>query len=368
MKILLVQDYLRSGGTERQTLLLARAFGDAGHPTRVLTFRPGGTLANTASGIDVTALQTRDSGLDWWAPGLVRAAWAFAPDILLTMGRMANCRGAQLQRALPRAAVIATMRTGKSLPWLFRRSLARVRHVVANSTDAARRIIADHGLTEDRVSVIHNSLVFPPAAQDSGTPDHPLRRQHGATSATTVLLCVAMFRPEKNQRALLPIVAALPPAADWQLWFAGTGPALAECRELAIRSGLGGRVQFFDFVADPTALYRAADIAVLTSERESLSNFLIESQAHGLPAVAYGAQGVGEAIAAAESGLVITPGDANAFTVGLARLIADPVRRAAMGAAAAAHARAHFSPERQTQAYLELFVRLLAADPPPPRG
>ncbi|MBC8041482.1 MAG: glycosyltransferase, partial [Opitutaceae bacterium] len=44
MKIRFVQDYLRSGGTERQTLLLAHAFRKAGHDTAVVLFRPGGTL------------------------------------------------------------------------------------------------------------------------------------------------------------------------------------------------------------------------------------------------------------------------------------------------------------------------------------
>ncbi len=34
MKILIVQDYLRSGGTERQSVLLANAFAAAGHATR----------------------------------------------------------------------------------------------------------------------------------------------------------------------------------------------------------------------------------------------------------------------------------------------------------------------------------------------
>jgi predicted ABC-type transport system involved in lysophospholipase L1 biosynthesis ATPase subunit len=44
MKILIIQDHLRSGGTERQSVLLANAFAAAGHPATLLTFRPGGPL------------------------------------------------------------------------------------------------------------------------------------------------------------------------------------------------------------------------------------------------------------------------------------------------------------------------------------
>ena len=52
------------------------------------------------------------------------------PAVILCMGRMANCYAGGLQRRLPRTAVIATMRTGKRLPLLFRRSLQSCRHVV----------------------------------------------------------------------------------------------------------------------------------------------------------------------------------------------------------------------------------------------
>ena len=45
MKILIVQDYLRSGGTERQTILLANAFAKAEHDVTLITFRPSGPLA-----------------------------------------------------------------------------------------------------------------------------------------------------------------------------------------------------------------------------------------------------------------------------------------------------------------------------------
>ena len=44
MKILIVQDYLRSGGTERQSVFMATAFAKAGHEITLLTFRPRGAL------------------------------------------------------------------------------------------------------------------------------------------------------------------------------------------------------------------------------------------------------------------------------------------------------------------------------------
>jgi len=362
MKILVIQDVLRSGGTERQSLLLARAFAAAGHACTLLTFRPGGALAPAEDDpLPHRALQPFDSGLDWAAPGLVRAVRRLGPDVILCMGRMANCQSGRLQRKFPAAAVVATLRTGRPLPWLFRRSLRQVRQIVANSAEARDRLAARHGLPPERITVIPNALVFPAAA--APVRDGALRARFGAGPATQVLLSVAMFRPEKNQRELVEIAAGLPADADWQLWLAGDGPARAACERLVASRALAARVKFPGFWADPTPLYAAADVAVHASGSESLSNFLIEAQAHGLPAVALAAQGIGECFLPDRTGWIIPRGDHAAFRGALARLMADPpAARAARSAAAAAFARITFDPARQCAAYLTLFSRLVDSE------
>ena len=369
MKILILQDHLRSGGTERQTVLLANACAAAGHTVTLLTFRPGGALAATVdAAVTHRVLQPLDPRLDWLAPRLLATARRLAPDVVLCMGRMANCYGASLQGALPSSAVIGTMRTGKSLPALFRRSLRAVRHIVANSRDARDTLVSRHGLSADRISFIYNSLVFPAdagarAVGDATPSSRPsIRAEHRAAPKTRVLLCVAMFRPEKNQRELVEIVAGLPEQLDWQLWLAGDGPARAECERLVAGRKLGARVKFLGFHRDPTPLYRAADLAVHASWSEALSNFLIEGQAHGLPAVAYEAQGIRECFIPGRTGWAIARDDRAAFRATLSRRISEPqIAHDERAAAARAYARTTFDPARQVSAYLELFRKLLNA-------
>ena len=62
----------------------------------------------------------------------------------------------------------------------------------------------------------------------------------------------------------------------------------------------------------------------------------LEAQAAGVAAVAGDEGGVGEIVAHGESGLLTPPGDVAAFAAALAALLDDPVRRGAMGEAAAA--------------------------------
>lgn len=355
MKILIVQDYLRSGGTERQSVFMASAFARAGHEVTLLTFRPRGVLEldGEQQPFAFRSLQSFDTGLDFFAPGLLRTAEEAGPDLVLCMGRMANCYAGFIASRLPRAAVVCTMRTGKLLPYLFVRSLRRCRHIIANS-HVAKRVLTDaYDIPGHKVTVIHNAVLR--FTDDTAARNLALRRYHGANPSTVVLLNVAMFRPEKNQRELIEICARLPGYVDWQLWLAGDGPARKKCERVAHDLGLGGRVKFLGYQSEPTPLYLAADLAVLASQSESLSNYLIEAQLHGLPAVAYDIVGVGECFAPDRSGYLIKNLDQTAFVSALDRLIREPALRKRFAEHARRHAQEHFVPERQVQAHLSLF-------------
>jgi glycosyltransferase involved in cell wall biosynthesis len=241
-----------------------------------------------------------------------------------------------------------------------------VRQIVSNSRDARDRLIAHGGVPAERIAVIPNALVFAPDLlrpdlRDVGepAPDPGGRGGNQRPPGTVILLSVAMFRPEKNQRELVEIAAGLPQGIPWQLWLAGDGPARPACERLVRKRGLGERVRFLGYQADPSAAYAAAAIAVHASRSESLSNFLCEAQARGLPAVAYEAQGIRECFVPGRTGWAIAPGDRAAFRAAVEQLMAEPAdRRADRAAEARAFARAAFDPDRQTAAYLDLFQRL----------
>jgi len=351
MKIIVLQDRLRGGGTERQSVFLARAFAGAGHPTTLLTFRPGGVLATAQAGTGVThlTLQPFDTGLDWFAPGLHRRLRALMPDVVLCMGRMANCHAGRIQSALPHTAVVATLRTGKKLPAAFRRSLRAVRHIVANSAFARNAHAVPSGVG-GRCTVIPNALLFPELLELTPAPSEP-----------PVILNVAQFRRGKGQWELLAACAALPRDLAWRLEFVGEGPERRRCERAAAQAGLTERVVFQGWQASPVAFYRQASVAVLASlpGYESLPNFLVEAQCAGVPAVTTSADGAGECVIAGETGVVVPSGDGPALTAALASLLRDPARRTAMSAAARAFARSQFDPTAVGRAYLDLFRRLV---------
>jgi glycosyltransferase involved in cell wall biosynthesis len=121
-------------------------------------------------------------------------------------------------------------------------------------------------------------------------------------------------------------------------------------------------VRFLGWQRDPTPLYQAADIAVHASQTESLSNFIIEAQAHGLPAVVYDAQGISECFLPGETGFVLSRGDRDGFRQAVEQLArATPAEREARAAQARTYAATTFDPQRHVREYLDLLGRLAGA-------
>lgn len=363
MRILIVQDQLRVGGTEKQSLFLARTFQEAGHEVVLLTFRPGGHLAtaDNLEGLQVDVLQRFDSRISFWAPGLRRRISRIDPAVILCMGRTANCYAGLLQRTYPEVPVVGTLRTGKMVFPLHHWSMGVVRAVLVNSNWWKRRLL-ERGFPESRIHVVHNAVLLKRADAEHLNERTRMRAQFGIDRNTCVFLNVATFRPGKRHLDLLRIFARLRESRrdlDWRLWLVGDGREYKRCRHWAAENGLGTRVRFFHFQQDPFPYYAAADVAVSASREDSLPNFLVEAQATGLPLVAYDCRGVNETCVPGETGRILSPGDADGFTEALLEMAESRELREAYGAGAPAFAARHFSRQPQANAILTFLESLV---------
>ncbi len=360
MRICIIQDYLRGGGTERQTLFLAGFFQRSGHETVLLNFRPGGRLAGIApGGARRVVLQPFDTGMPLFAPGLTRAVRKINPEAILCMGRTANCFAGFIQRRFPAVPVIATVRTGKPLFPLHRRSLRRASSIAVNC-EWWRRRLETAGIPPGKIHVIANALLREGKQEDTAARER-LRRKHGAGNRTCVFLNAAEFRPGKRQADLLRSFALYReknPDARWQLWLLGEGSLHKRCQRLAKRLDISDQVAFHGYADDPSPYYSGADVAVSASAEDALPNFLIEAQAAGLPAVAADAGGAGEAFLPERSGYLVPPGDEAAFARALQKTAADDGARRQMSAAARQNARERFDPKRQGGEMLRLLEQM----------
>lgn len=359
MRIVVVQDYLRMGGTERQSLFVCRELLQCGHDAHLILFRPGGSLWRdmVAKSIPHTVLQPFDSRVSFLAPGLTEAIEKRNPQVILCMGRTANCFAGILQSRFRSAKVVSTLRTGKVVFPLHYWSLGYVRAVLVNSNWWRRRMLA-RGFPEERIRLIHNPLMLRSSPLEREHSRETIRSKTGAGPDTCVFLDVAAFRSGKRHIELLEYFRLFgeKTKVDWQLWLVGAGREMEACKQYAKQHGLDGRVFFFGLQPHTAPYYAGADVAVSASREDSLPNFLIEAQAMGLPLVAVDCRGVEECCIPGRTGVVIPPDSPDQFASALETIATDATMRSASLEIAPAFAQEHFGAARQaarTIAFLE---------------
>jgi glycosyltransferase involved in cell wall biosynthesis len=160
--------------------------------------------------------------------------------------------------------------------------------------------------------------------------------ENGRADGPPRLIAVAMMRAGDKLASYRVLGAALGRLRDlpWSLDIVGDGPARDAVA--AAFAGLGDRLCWTGRL-DARALARrlaAADLFVWPAINEAFGMALLEAQASGVPAVAGDCGGVGAIVVPGVTGLIVPPGDADAFAMAVRRLIADPDERARLGAAA----------------------------------
>jgi glycosyltransferase involved in cell wall biosynthesis len=131
---------------------------------------------------------------------------------------------------------------------------------------------------------------------------------------------------------------------------AGGGDLDKELRERARQAGIADRVRFPGVVPhDQVArCLAAADVVVVPSVRDDegnvdgLPNVVLEALASGAPLVATPAGGIAAVVREGVTGHLVAERDPEALAAALARLLASPAARAAMGRAARADMEARF--------------------------
>lgn len=353
MRFLILQDHLRRGGTEKQSLFAAQTLQNAGHHARILTFRPGGELEAAAKSpkLLLAPLQPFNSHIDEWTPALLSRISDFAPDLIMPMGKVANLKSLQIRKAFPSIPIINTLRTGKTLSHKLQECYSKATHIIVNSHDAATRL-KNLQLDQAQIHVLYNACLCMPETlpeEPSPSPFH--------------LISLAMLRPEKNHTALLDVVGQLPEEIPWKLTFAGSGSCLSQLRKKAERFALSDRVEFPGAISDIHSLLTSAHLCLSTSLCESLPNALVEAQAHGVPVVAYDANGVKETFLPGQSGTLIPPGETTAMSFAIEALLRDHKRRQTYRQAAHKYATSQFDPTQQAQHFLDIINDIATALP-----
>ncbi|MCQ9388903.1 glycosyltransferase family 4 protein [Brevibacterium sp. 50QC2O2] len=222
---------------------------------------------------------------------------------------------------------------------------------VLQQCPGARTLVVPNGVDAHRIT---------PAAPTAGGP--------AADTRTFTVGFVGTLKPWHGTHLLLEAFAravtaeaALPggPRVDWRLDICGKGPELESLRALATDLGIGGRTLFRGAVAPAQVpeILHGFDVATAPYPAAGDHYFsplkVYEYLAAGLPVVA---SEIGEipGLLGSDVGVLVPPGDVAELAAALVSLAHDPVRRAALGAAARDSAVNRHSWDRRCGTWLEL--------------
>jgi glycosyltransferase involved in cell wall biosynthesis len=210
---------------------------------------------------------------------------------------------------------------------LFRRA-----RFVALSADARDELVA-HGVAAERIRTIPNGVDL--ADNRPATPQERarLRAQLGLADRGGLLgAFVGRLHPVKNVDTLLEATARVP---ELSLAVVGDGPDRGRLESESVRLGIADRVSFRGQTGRVADILRAADVFLLSSHGEGMSNALLEAMACGLPCLAGAAVGGARELLGEGRGLLVAGGETGAWADALRRVAGDPELRLALGDAAA---------------------------------
>lgn len=321
-RIVFVMEDLCFGGTQRQTLQIARRLDRNTFDPVLLTLTGETDLDAEAreSGLEVVHMGgTREVDLLFFVR-LLHRLHNLKPDIIVPCTALPNIWarlwGRWLGFAERRAiAVVGTDRGGGALVRQYEKWLWNLcDHMICNSTELLDGLMA-LGVPSDRVTYIPNGVDtfrFAPA-----TPEPAARAPH--------VVCVARLCEDKDHatliRAFSTVFAACPRA---RLTMVGDGPWKEKVEALVSSSDAQYGISLLPGTADIRPHLASASIFALSSVREGQPNVLLEAMACGLPICATDVGGIPNLVEDGVNGLLCRAGDSDQLAANILRLINEP--------------------------------------------
>jgi len=197
------------------------------------------------------------------------------------------------------------------------------------------------------------------------------RQAFGIPAGSLVLSMFALVGPMKGQADFVDCLGRLSSRFP-QLYGVMCGPAdraspyWRKLEGLARDHGLGDRLVIPGDVRPPLKddLVAASDVIVHPSHAESFGLAVLEAMAAGKPVVAAATDGPRLLIEDGVSGVLVEPGDVDALTSAVGRLLDDPEARAVLGSGAARAAERHGVGD-MVRNFEELWSAVLGRQPGP---
>lgn len=186
------------------------------------------------------------------------------------------------------------------------------------ATEALRRGLATPSTLRTIAPVVEAITV--PKTEESRSA---ARAALGLDDKTPVVGTVGRIDYQKAPEHLIAAIAKLRHLDAMAVWI-GSGPGLAEARELVRREGMVDRFVFAGERSDVAALLPAFDVFAMASRYEGLPCAVVEAMRCGVPVVATAVNSVPDLVIPGESGVLVPPGRPELLANAIDGVLDDP--------------------------------------------
>lgn len=216
------------------------------------------------------------------------------------------------------------------------------------------------GIPPARICLIPNGVdgsEFRPSS-----PEERIAARHAlGLDCERLVLYVGRLSPEKNPLGLIDAWAAIDAKVreEAMLALVGDGPDWDQVHTRAQKPGLAGSIHMAGVRSDVPTWYRAADVYVIPSHLEGLSNTMIEALASGLPVISTRISGSSIMLEAPAVGVVVDVGDVLQLAGALELLIQNASMRERFGEGARLRFESLFSLKTVSKKMISFYEGLL---------
>ncbi len=331
------------GGAERATVKLLRALADRGHDVTLLCNDV--LVAEEAKARGLQAMLSPVGG-DIAVPHALRLAAHLRridPDafIIGTFKKLFLASlGAQLAR-VPRVVARVGLESDTPRSGKYRMALRRwVDGVAVNAERMVEPFASLEGFGPHKVKLIHNGVRAPMPTGEAGL----LRKQLGIAPDAFVVGTVCRLVSQKRIDRLVEAMALVNDSIHCII--AGDGIQREQIASQMSALGVARRVHLLGHRDDVGNVLRALNVYVVSSDREGLSNSMLEAMAAGLPLISTPVSGAADALEGSHPAGIITGFDEQSLARAMEQLHINRSRLKEMAQAAKHRADTKFSMER----------------------
>lgn len=344
MKLLFVGTNRGGGGTESHFITLARTMHELGHEVHAVVFlgspihiglQNSGVILH--DGVFRNAFDPRGFRTVW------RVTTSFRPDWIIGSFSKEYWPLALLSKLLHVKLALFKHMDFPMRP-LTNYFIPRLADRFIVISEFMRKKFIERGVKPEHMQVLYNPLNLQYYKADS-----ELRRQSrvalGYEEKDVVLGFIGALHPDKGMQQLADALnQAMLQLPNLKAFWVGEGIAAAALDEKISLGGFASRHARHNWTPDVRPYYAAMDMLAMPSvQSDTFGRVSIEAQASGVPVLGSDIGGIPETMRPGETGLLLPPGDVNAWRDAIIRLAQDSATRNSMVEKGRQWVESHFS-------------------------